>query len=926
MATSQVKISQLPILSSLPANTANLLLIGVNITNNDTTYQLTGTTLSQGLYANNNLVVGQNPILFSNTVAQFSSMDPSFVQVNLQNFNSNGSGDYIITADTGTNSNSYIDMGLGNSQASNNNLGFNAFLSYDGYLYVQGPTANGAQGNLILGTASSKANIIFIAGGTDNSNIVAWMTSNGLVLNTGSYITFSDGSTITSTVGSNTYLTAAFSQANAATNSAQAAYNDANAAYIQANAAFAQANATNTYADSAYSRANNSLSLTAGGTVSNNVTITGNLIANTVGTSVSLNNINSSNVVISNNLFISGVITSTGSLGNVFFSNITTVTSQANVIQWTPLSNNPVQVNGQIWYSTNTNSLILDTDIPNDRPSLSKVIFEKVYNGTGSTIPANSAVTLAGAVTSNGIAYITLSSATTYANSQILGLIKNAINANAYGYVYTVGILEGYNASAYNLGDILYVSPTAGLLQNTPPTGANTVVAVGKVLNNSSSNGEIQINIQQQPAAGKANGSVLYSNNQITVASNTLFINDSAQTLTMNATINMTGNITMAGGVVHVNNSTFSSGTNYGALMRLDASGGFAAQQPTSNGYILQLSGLDGIATRLSVDSAGANGTSGAYGLFVGRTARGTAAAPTAVQSGDLLARFAGNGYGTTGYSTVNGGVTIDISAIENYTDSTKGSQLTINPTIIGTNTRVTSVTINASNTTFGNTVILAGGSANNVPIKYVPGNISISAQVGAHEFDGNTYYFTPNDSERGVVPAEQIYIANTNYTLTANTSAQSLLGVAVSVTTNRRYMYQIRTVVQKVGNGGNTPTLAYGLGGTAVLGAHQYQIMSISATTQSTPLTTEAMMTNYITTAFSTPVVVTTSMPGGTAFANIVIEGWFDVVTGGTVSPQIAFSAAPNFSAYTQAGSFMRVWPISSALANTSVGTWAAG
>ena len=138
--------------------------------------------------------------------------------------------------------------------------------------------------------------------------------------------------------------------------------------------------------------------------------------------------------------------------------------------------------------------------------------------------------------------------------------------------------------------------------------------------------------------------------------------------------------------------------------------------------------------------------------------------------------------------------------------------------------------------------------------------------------------------------------------------------------------MYQIRTVVQKVGNGGNTPTLAYGLGGTAVLGAHQYQIMSASVTTQSTPTTTQAMMTNYITTAFSTPVVATSAMPGGTAFANIVIEGWFDVVTGGTVSPQIAFSAAPTTSAYTQAGSFMRVWPVNSALANTSVGTWAAG
>ena len=69
------------------------------------TGKFTATTLAQQLYANNYLVVGQNySTVFPNTIGQLSGSDPAFLQVNVQNFNSNGSGDYIVTGDVGTNS------------------------------------------------------------------------------------------------------------------------------------------------------------------------------------------------------------------------------------------------------------------------------------------------------------------------------------------------------------------------------------------------------------------------------------------------------------------------------------------------------------------------------------------------------------------------------------------------------------------------------------------------------------------------------------------------------------------------------------------------------------------------------------------------------------------------------------------------------
>lgn len=174
---STIKISQLPALPSISTNTSNSLFIGVDIPSG-VTGKFTATTLAQQLYSNNALVVGTNPLLFSNTIAQFSGSDPNFLQTNLQNFNSTGSADYIITADTGTNSTNYVDLGINNSQF--NNVGYTSMYPLDAYLYVQDATGNGNGGNLVIGTASSNTRINFIVAGTNVSNIVAYVDSYGI--------------------------------------------------------------------------------------------------------------------------------------------------------------------------------------------------------------------------------------------------------------------------------------------------------------------------------------------------------------------------------------------------------------------------------------------------------------------------------------------------------------------------------------------------------------------------------------------------------------------------------------------------------------------------------------------------------------------------------------------------------------------------
>ena len=215
---SQVKISELPSFSIINANTANTLFVGVDIPTS-ATFKMTAHTLAQGLYSNEVLVVGQNTNPLPNTIGQFSASGESYIQTNLVNTNDGGSADIVVTANVGsggTDSTNFIDMGYANKNyqpgSEFNNIG-NAINPKDGYLYVQG-TSGGNGGNLIIGTTTSNTELRFIAGGGTAANVVAKMTSAGLTMNTGTTITFADGSTQKVAASPANYSQAAFALAN----------------------------------------------------------------------------------------------------------------------------------------------------------------------------------------------------------------------------------------------------------------------------------------------------------------------------------------------------------------------------------------------------------------------------------------------------------------------------------------------------------------------------------------------------------------------------------------------------------------------------------------------------------------------------------------------------------------------------------------
>ena len=209
---STIKISQLPLVTTFTANTQNTVFVGVDL-DADLTGQFTAQAIARNLYLNNTLIVGNNVVQFDNVIGQFSGSSPTYLQINNQNFNANGSADYVASTSDSDNTFGFVDMGIESASYNGVAAGYPAFKPYDGYLYMVGKTTTSPTGNLIIGT-QNKANTVFINGGVTNQDIVALMTANGLVLNTQSYITFADGTRQITNAASFNYTTTASAVAN----------------------------------------------------------------------------------------------------------------------------------------------------------------------------------------------------------------------------------------------------------------------------------------------------------------------------------------------------------------------------------------------------------------------------------------------------------------------------------------------------------------------------------------------------------------------------------------------------------------------------------------------------------------------------------------------------------------------------------------
>jgi len=102
----------------------------------------------------------------------------------------------------------------------------------------------------------------------------------------------------------------------------------------------------------------------------------------------------------------------------------------------------------------------------------------KVKNQTGSTITKGSAVYISGYHVGSNLIQVTLADTDSAATMPAIGLVKADITHTSDGLVVATGELNGFDTSAFSVGDALYVSGTAGGLTATKPVGTAEIQKV----------------------------------------------------------------------------------------------------------------------------------------------------------------------------------------------------------------------------------------------------------------------------------------------------------------------------------------------------------------------------------------------------------------------------------------------------------------
>ena len=142
-------------------------------------------------------VVGANatPGSFSSTLAQFTSNEPNYSQLYIQNQSgdANASTDIAAYNELGDGTYFFVDMGIASSAY--NQAGYPIFAPNDAYLYSYGNATTVSR--LMIGTESPNANVVVFSGGVDPNNTA--LTISGA----NQSATFANSVTVTNTLGAN---------------------------------------------------------------------------------------------------------------------------------------------------------------------------------------------------------------------------------------------------------------------------------------------------------------------------------------------------------------------------------------------------------------------------------------------------------------------------------------------------------------------------------------------------------------------------------------------------------------------------------------------------------------------------------------------------------------------------------------------------
>lgn len=160
-----------------------------------------------------------------------------------------------------------------------------------------------------------------------------------------------------------------------------------------------------------------------------------------------------------------------------------------------PLGPVPVGSVGRLKWNDTEGTLDLGLKGGNVTLQLGQENVMRVKNDEATQLNDGEVVYITGAAGANLLVKRALANSDVTSASTI-GIVTEPIAVNGQGFITTFGQVRGLNTSAFNDGDILYLSPTvAGSITTTKPVAPDHMVVVGYCTKKSAGNGEIFVKV-----------------------------------------------------------------------------------------------------------------------------------------------------------------------------------------------------------------------------------------------------------------------------------------------------------------------------------------------------------------------------------------------------------------------------------------------
>lgn len=173
---------------------------------------------------------------------------------------------------------------------------------------------------------------------------------------------------------------------------------------------------------------------------------------------------------------------------------------------------------GRLFYDDTNKALATYNDEADITLQIGQEQYVRVRNNIGSTINNGQAVRINGSQGSEAPT-VTLASADSEDNSQIIGLATHSIENNSFGYITTHGVVRDLNTATFSAGEQLFLTVESGALTGVKPSSPNYQVSVGHVIRSHASEGTILV----EPGNPKLAGGDVKNNKTVNVSGITFF-------------------------------------------------------------------------------------------------------------------------------------------------------------------------------------------------------------------------------------------------------------------------------------------------------------------------------------------------------------------------------------------------------------------